>query len=168
MVTQNQYRLNYEVSVKQFSDIDLSQSFFDTFKDVYDPYFSEWANNKRNDLVFVFEPAKKVVAFMKLKVEMEDEDYSDISPVLPKKKRLKICSFKVESKYPGLSTQLMDIALSLALHLGVDEIYGTLAHKCRDKDRMEIFLVEKGFRKRGIKFSHNIEEDVFVKDFQTI
>ena len=63
---------------------------------------------------------------LKLKIEDVDEDYSDIIPLFPKAKRLKICSLKVDYTGEKLGERFMRIIFDHALENKVDEIYVTI------------------------------------------
>lgn len=77
-----------------FGNLDLSDDFFTSFKEDY-PGYEAWFNKKADETVYVCLSENKPLALLYLKAEGKSEDYSDIDPPLPPKKRLKIGSFKV-------------------------------------------------------------------------
>lgn len=154
---------NYDIRVKRFGEIRVSSPFFDSFRKYHGPYYSDWVKKKMMDPVYVVEEHGNPIAFMKLKCENEDEDYSDITPTLVPAKRLKICSFKVEWGNYGLSVRMMDIAISEALFNNVDEIYGTIPINSHYRHELVNFIHRYGFKKCGIKKSHGIVEEVYLK-----
>lgn len=153
----------FNIKIKRFGDVKLSDSFFDSFRYYYDPYYSHWTVIKADDPVFIVEKAGRPIAFMKLKIESETEDYSDIRPILRPGTRLKICSLKVEKWNYGLSIKMMDIAISEAIFKQVSEIYGTIPVNCDYKYELVNFLHKFGFKKVGIKNSRGIIEEVYSR-----
>ena len=66
-----------------------------------------------------------LVAFLYLKREGFDENYSDISPTFNRAQRLKIGTFKVLSNGFKLGERFLKIVFDNALLYRVDEIYVT-------------------------------------------
>lgn len=156
--------VNHEVQVKAFCDINVNDSFFDSFRKYYNPYYSEWIKKKRLDPVYVaYDKSNRIIGFLKLKIEDPGEDYSDITPTFNPMRRLKICSFKVASFNYGLSAALMDLAFTQAAFNNISEIYGTVPVICDYKYDLENFIYHCGFVKYGIKESHGLFEDVYVR-----
>ena len=77
-----------------FGSVNLQDEFFDTFKEDYKGY-SDWFNGKSDEVAYVCKTDDKIVAFLYLKFENENEPYPDIQPVFPRKRRLKVGTFKV-------------------------------------------------------------------------
>lgn len=154
-----------EILIKKFGDVRVSDSFFDSFRQYYEPYYTEWVKRKTMDSVYVVEEHNVPVAFMKLKIENENEDYADITPVFRPAKRLKICSFKVKStrKNYGLSKRMMEIVIFEAMFNNVSEIYCTIPFKCHYKCELVNFLRRYKFQRFGMKKSHGIVEDVYIR-----
>ena len=89
-----------DLVVKRFSDLDLSQSFFDSLKQDY-PGFTEWFNKKSlsGEEATVYFKDGEIKDFLYLKVE--DEALSSdkgFEPSYPKKRRLKVGTFKIEPR----------------------------------------------------------------------
>ena len=69
----------------------------------------------------------KIKALLKLKIENETEDYSNIIPNFKPKKRLKICSFKVSlSSQSGVGKTFLEMSLASARKNKIEEIYAKI------------------------------------------
>lgn len=69
-----------------FGKINLDDCFFDTFKEDYNE-FDKWFKRKSNEPVYVGYSENSFTAFLYLKIEYENENYSDIKPTFPKKSK---------------------------------------------------------------------------------
>ncbi len=104
-------------------------------------------------------------AFLFLKVEEEDEAYTDINPAFVVKKRLKIGTFKVVSNGLRIGERFLKIVFDNARTHKVEEIYLTIFDS-RPELLSLIGLVEKfGFRHHGQKDSSSGLEQVYCRDF---
>lgn len=148
-----------------FGAVDLNDEFFNSFKEDY-PEFKKWFNKKSNEHVYIsVSDNNKLCAFLYLKVEDENENYSDISPIFPKKnKRLKIGTFKVALNGYKLGERFLKIIFDNAIIQKVDEIYVTIFEKRDEQKRLITLLEEWGFQKWGVKNSTG--ELVYVRDFK--
>ena len=155
------------ISIERFGDLDISQPFFDSFRDSYEPYYSEWVELKKDDKVYTVKESDELVGFMKLKPEFEEEDYSDIYPLLSPARRLKICSLKVTAHNLNIGSWFMSVALLEAKGMGASEIYATLLSDCDYKDSLVKYFTKWGFQFHGKKHSHQIIEDVYKKVLNT-
>jgi predicted nucleic acid-binding protein len=85
--------LDYKVlSVQKsyFGQENLNDIFFNTFKEDY-PEFESWFRKKSNEPIYVLKnEIGNILAFLYLKVEGVNENYSDLEPIFGTKKRLKI------------------------------------------------------------------------------
>lgn len=152
------------IASKRFQNIDTQSTFFDSFKRAYGSYYFTWLKEKSNDIVTVVEKQDgEVIGFLKLKVEDETENYSDLTPVFPPLRRIKISSLKALPNNYKIGSQLMSISLEFAEQEGADEIYATILQKCEYYDRMVGFLKKWGFEIVATKFSHDVMEDVLVR-----
>lgn len=140
---------------KLFEEVDINQPFFDSFRQLY-PGFNDWALRKRKDDVYAVEHDGIIVGFLKLKIEEETEDYSNMSLPFPPKRRLKICSLK--STIPGLGTGFINFAILMAMDYDVDEIYATVNGPSIDTVR---FFHKNGFMEYGNKITNNLTETVY-------
>lgn len=159
--------VDYKVlSVKKeyFGNVDLTHSFFDSFKEDYKE-FEVWFNKKADNISYVCLTDGNVKAFLFVKIEEKTEPYHNVSPPFPPKRRMKIGTFKVTSTGFKLGERFLKIIFDNAILFNVDEIYVTLFDK-RPEQKLLINLLEDwGFYYWGVKTTDNGEEKVFVKDF---
>jgi predicted nucleic acid-binding protein len=159
--------IDYDVlSIKQkyFGDIDLKDGFFFSFKEDYID-FEKWFNKKSDELAYVCESDGEIIAFLYLKVEREDEPYSDIEPLFKPKKRLKIGTLKVDLNGYRLGERFLKIIFDNALRLSIDEIYVTIFKTRLEHTRLINLLTTFGFKHHGIKKSESGTEEVYTRDF---
>lgn len=148
------------VRTAKLGDLSLNDAFFETFIKEYGSGFLKWFNLKSEDLVYISEDeSKSLKALLKLKVEGPEEDYSDITPIFPKTKRLKICSFKVDYTGKKLGERFMRIIFDQALKENVREIYVTIYDTSKTRKRLIDLLERWGFNKWGNKN----EEAVYLR-----
>ena len=149
-----------------FGDINLADSFFDSFREDYQyPPFNAWYNKKADEICYVCHHNQAVVAFLFVKMEDELESYADIKPTFVAKRRLKIGTFKVTTNGFKLGERFLKIIFDNAFKQKVSEIYVTIFDKREEQQRLIIMLQEWGFVYHGIKTTKNGEEKVFIKDF---
>ena len=164
---ENPSLVDYEVlSVKKlhFGEIDVRDEFFESFREDY-PGFDKWFNKKSDDLAYICSLADKIVAFLYLKQEDKDENYSDITPPLGKAKRLKIGTFKVIQNGFKIGERFLKIIFDNALRFSATEIYVTIFDKTLEQQRLINLLKDWGFVFHGKKQSETGEENVLVRDF---
>lgn len=145
-----------------FGKIDLNDPFFQSLKTDYQG-FAEWFQKKHNETAYITINSNngKLLSFLYLKIENLDENYADIQPPLPPKKRLKVGTFKVISNGFRLGERFLKIIFDNALKHSVDEIYVTIFDRSNEQKRL-IQLMEKwGFDYWGKKG----EENVYVRNF---
>jgi len=153
------------VKKEYFGNIDVDDSFFDSFKEDY-PGFEKWFNRKADNIAYVCKSESgDILAFLYVKIEDETEDYSDIKPEFPKKKRLKIGTFKVVLNGFKLGERFLKIAFDNALKNNVDEIYVTIFPKRTGQILLIKLLMDWGFYKYGEKDNKTENERVYVRDF---
>lgn len=156
---------DYKVlSVKKelFGNINLSDHFFDSFKEDYNE-FSTWFNKKSDNICYICSTANNTKAFLYLKIENKDEVYSDIEPQLKPMKRLKIGTFKVISTGYKLGERFLKVIFDNAMLYKVNEIYITIFDKREDQKRLINLIEEWGFKFWGIKKTQNGDERVYVR-----
>jgi predicted nucleic acid-binding protein len=161
--------VNYKVlAVKRdyFGNINLGDEFFDSFRGDYIG-FDKWYNGKagNNDKAYVCYEGDALKAFLFLKVEDEDESYSDINPAFGRKKRLKIGTFKVVSNGLRIGERFLKIVFDNARQYKVDEIYVTIFDKRPELLNLTFLLEKFGFKYHGEKTTSSGIEKVFVRDF---
>jgi hypothetical protein len=87
------------------------------------------------DLRHVFVPCyvcysdNNLTAFLFIKIENEDENYSEINPAFAKKKRLKIGTLKVSGNGYKIGERFLKTIFDNANQYKVDEIYVTIFNK---------------------------------------
>lgn len=168
VIEENPELSDYKVlSVKKefFGNIDLNDSFFDSLKEDYSE-FEKWFNKKSQEIAYICRSGTKILAFLYLKIENEQEAYPEINPVFPRKKRLKIGTFKTALNRHLLGERLLKIVFDNAIRYEIDEIYATAFDK-RIEQRWLIKLLEGfGFAFYGYKQNLYGNESVYVRDMK--
>lgn len=171
VMTENPALSEYKVlsvSKEHFGNINIDDPFFDSFKADY-PEFEEWFNKKADEVAYVcLSEVNDVLAFLYVKREKADENYSDITPTFAPKTRLKIGTLKVASNGYKLGERFLKIVFDNALRNKVDEIYVTLFHNSEEHDRLIGLFVDWGFEYHGEKRNSPVNELVFVKNFHPV
>tara|TARA_R110002012_G_scaffold292278_1_gene487417 strand:+ start:1795 stop:3315 length:1521 start_codon:yes stop_codon:yes gene_type:complete len=167
VTSENPELVDYSVlAVKKadFAEVDISDQFFDSFKQDYQE-FEKWFRKKSDNVCYVCYNNKELAAFLYIKVEDEKEDYSQIKPNFKRKKRLKIGTLKVVSNGYKIGERFLKIVFDNAIQYGVDEIYVTVFDKRPEQIQLIEMLEEWGFQKHGVKKTSNGEEIVFTRSF---
>lgn len=157
--------VNYKVlNVKKlkFGKINLEDTFFTSLKEDY-PDFDKWFIKKFDEEAYITVNSDNgmLLSFLYLKVEDKREDYYNINPILPPKKRLKIGTFKVINNGFRLGERFLKIIFDNALKNDVEEIYVTIFDKRDEQKRLISLLEQWGFVYWGTKK----EERVYIRDF---
>ncbi len=149
----------------KFGKIDLNDKFFDSLREDY-PGFDNWFVKKYDEEAYITINSNNgmLLSFLYLKVEEPDEDYSNINPILPSKKRLKIGTFKVINNGFRLGERFLKIVFDNALKNNVDEIYVTIFDKRNEQRRLIDLLEQWGFVYWGMKKC----EKVYVRNFRPL
>jgi hypothetical protein len=148
----------------KFSSVDLSDVFFDSFRIAY-PAFDQWFDKKGEEDCYICFSGNRIVGFLYIKLENEAEDYSEIKPAFPPKRRLKIGTFKTAFNRHLLGERLLKVVFDNALRLGVDEIYCTVFEDSPERKWLVNLLEEFGFAKYGFKSNPFGVESVYTRDF---
>jgi hypothetical protein len=160
---------DYKVlSVKKeyFGNINLDDHFFDSFKVDYNG-FEEWFNRKADEVAYVCKSeVGDLLAFLYLKIENKEENYSDIEPTFAPKHRLKVGTLKVISNGYKLGERFLKIIFDNSLANNVDEIYLTIFDKSEEHEQLIGLIEDWGFEYWGSKSSHSSVENVYVKNFK--
>ncbi|NTW04098.1 MAG: hypothetical protein HGA19_22975, partial [Oscillochloris sp.] len=168
VTAENPSLAEYKVlSVRQayFGNIDISDPFFDSFKQDY-PGFERWFARKSDEIAYICKADEgQILAFLYVKPEEVTENYSDITPAFAPKRRLKIGTFKVISNGYKLGERFLKIIFDNALRYNVEEIYVTIFDRSADQERLIYLLEDWGFSQHGVKRSTAGEEVVLVRDF---
>jgi hypothetical protein len=161
---------DYKVlSVKKelFGNVNLQDPFFDSFRSEY-PGFDRWFARKSDETAYLCtSDTGELIAFLYLKREAADESYSDITPVLSPKLRIKIGALKVKANGYKIGERFLKIVFDNEFINQVAEIYVTAFRRTEDHIRLLTLLEEWGFDKRGTKASSAGIEDVYVRDFSS-
>lgn len=160
--------VNYKVlSVQKsyFGNIDVRDSFFDSFRNDYFE-FDKWFKRKSDETAYVCYGRNRLIGFLYIKVEYEDENYNDIVPLFKKAKRLKIGTLKVGVHGLRIGERLLKIVFDNALVNNVDEIYVTIFDRTPEQLRLIELLEEWGFKFYGEKQTATGSEKVYVRKFQ--
>lgn len=146
----------------KFGRINLNDSFFDSLKEDY-VGFEKWFIKKYDDEAYITINSNNgmLLSFLYLKIEDKTENYSNINPILPQKKRLKIGTFKVINNGFRLGERFLKIIFDNALKNKVEEIYVTIYDKREEQKRLISLLEQWGFVYWGTKK----EERVYIRDF---
>ena len=143
-------------------ELDINDKFFDSLREDY-YNFNDWFKKKQdnNTMCYVTMNNGNITSLLILKIEYEDEDYSNFTIPFNKSKRLKICTFKVINKGKGIGEEFINIINNEATINNVNEIYVTIY----DKHKSLIILLKKnGFYKYTTLGSNsNNKELVLVK-----
>ena len=168
VVAENPGLVEYKVLAvrkEYFGKIDLNDPFFESFKNDYIG-FDKWFNKKADEIAYVCSSEDgHILAFLFVKIEDQNESYSDMAPQFAPKRRLKIGTFKVISNGYKLGERFLKIVFDNALLFNVEEIYVTIFNNTEDQERLIHLLLDWGFHLHGHKNSASGEELVFVRDF---
>lgn len=152
------------IEAKGFKNINLNDDFFSSLKDDYKE-FESWFNKKglASKKAFVLYEDTELMAFLYLKIE--EDEITDVSPVLEAKRRLKVGTFKIDAHGTKLGERFVKKIFDIAEHKNIDEIYVTIF----DKHGALINLLKTfGFFKYGTKTTSNGIETVLLKQFSRI
>jgi rRNA-processing protein FCF1 len=142
---------------KPIHNLDLSDPFFDSLKKEY-PEFDEWLKKikreGRNCLVN-YKDDGNIGALLVYKLE---EEPIDAVPQIPKKKRIKLSTFKVERFGYKIGELFIKLAIDIAISNDVSEVY--LTHFVQPDDRLVELITEYGFHHANM---NSRGEAIFIK-----
>lgn len=160
---------NMDLQIKIFSEIDLYDSFFDSLRESY-PEFNEWYKKKASSgaTAYTYYINGHLKDFLYLKIE--DEEMKDVTPMLPKKKRLKVGTFKVEneSRHTSRGERFMKKIMDMAIAENVDEIYVTIFPTKPLETLINMFRCFGFDHIADKKHNENTVEQVLVKDMRNL
>lgn len=153
--------MNETISLRKFSEIDLSDGFFDSLKSDY-PEFEEWFTRKASEgrKAYVQYTSGTLQAFLFLKNE-SGEPLNDITPQRPACRRLKVGTFKIDAHNTRLGERFVKKIMDTSLYMNAEEIYVTIFPKHESLIRL---LQEYGFVEEGEKG----EELVLIKNMKQL
>ena len=167
VTAENPQLVNYKVlAVKKvdFAEVDIKDKFFESFREDYIE-FDDWFNKKSEDPCYVCYSDNHLTAFLFIKIETKEENYSEITPAFQPKKRLKIGTFKVTENGYKIGERFLKIIFDNALQYKVDEVYVTIFNKREEQERLIDLLKIWGFVLFGTKTTRNGIENVYTRPF---
>ncbi|WP_291114835.1 PIN domain-containing protein [Flavobacterium sp. UBA6135] len=167
VISENPDLVNYKVlAVKKvdFAEVNIKDEFFDSFRSDYEE-FDNWFNGKSEEPCYVCYSDGNLTAFLFVKIENENENYSNINPVFQPKKRLKIGTLKVTGNGYKIGERFLKTIFDNAIQFKVKEIYVTLFTKRPEQEQLVEMLEEWGFIYYGLKTTKNGEEKVYIRPF---
>lgn len=139
-------------------NLDYHDPIFDSLKEKYpdfEPWFKKISGQGRRSWVY-YRKDGHIGALLIYK--FEDESIADANPSLPKRKRLKIATLKVNHIGYKIGELFIKMAVDISIRKGVNEIY--LTHFTEPRDSLIELVSEFGFEKIATKDNG---EDIFVK-----
>ncbi|WP_281227421.1 PIN domain-containing protein [Flavobacterium aquiphilum] len=167
VISENPELVDYKVlAVKKvdFAEVNIKDEFFDSFRLDYHE-FDTWFNSKSEEPCYVCYSDGNLTAFLFVKIENENENYSNIVPVFGPKKRLKIGTLKVTGNGYKIGERFLKTIFDNAIQFKVKEIYVTLFTKRPEQEQLIEMLEEWGFLYHGLKTTKNGDEKVYVRPF---
>ncbi|MCL8211704.1 hypothetical protein LD125_00046 [Mesoplasma sp. JKS002658] len=156
------------IQKKRFNELDINDSFFDSLKKDYNfgkNEFEVWFKKKADEMAFLaIDDNNKLYGFLYFKIEDKNEDYSNFSPSLPPKKRLKIGTFKVESEPKGqkMGERFLGFVFDNAKECKVDEIYVTIFDEREYTQGLIAIFKQWGFLEWGV--DKKTGEKIYIKN----
>ena len=146
------------LTLRRFSEIDLSSSFFDSLKEDYRE-FSDWFHRKESESAYVLQQGTQIQAFLYLKTE-EGPVLDVVPPLETPLERAKIGTLKVDPHGTRLGERCLKKAFDFAILHGAKEVYVTVFPK---HETLINLFKEYGFVEHGHKIGGNGKELVLVK-----
>lgn len=148
------------LEIKTFRDVPLDDSFFDSLKQDYIE-FPIWFKSKLSETAYVQYSDGRLTGFMYLK--LEEGEVTDVMPVLPSNRRIKIGTLKVDAHGTKLGERLIKKAIDFAIVKRAQEIYVTIFPRHKP---LIALLEEFGFHTKGEKRTKNGTESVLTKSLE--
>jgi hypothetical protein len=151
------------LSYDLFSEIDLSDSFFDSLRQDY-PGFDAWFKGKGSERAYVARGDNaELMGFLYLK--NEQGAVTDIEPALPERSWLKIGTFKIDAHGTRLGERFMKKVFDHALAAAVSGAYVTIFPK--HVPLVDLFC-RYGFKNSAVKNTPTGQELVLVREFEMV
>ena len=150
--------------LKQFADIELSDSFFDSLRNNY-VGFDDWFNRKAQsgERALVYYDGKQLKDFLYLKEENEEIPLD--GKTLPAKRRLKVGTFKIERRGTNRGERFMKRILDIAILHTYQEVYVTMFDDTEELMHLRHFFEKYGFAEVGRKpHADGRSESVLLRD----
>lgn len=139
-------------------NLNINDPIFNDIKADY-PGFKEWfikIKREGRECWVHYKDDKSIGAILIYKIE--DDTISSIPP-LPKKKRFKICTFKVSHLGYKIGELFIKISIDYSMKNNISEIY--LTHYKKNDDPLIDLITEYGFLRQA---SYPDGEDIYIKD----
>jgi len=139
-------------------NLNLSDPFFDSLKEGYsefDAWFKKIKREGRNCLVN-YKDDGSIGALLVYKLE---EEAIDAIPSIPRKKRIKLSTFKVAQSGYKIGELFIKLSVDIAISNDVSEVY--LTHFIQPDDRLVELITEYGFRHVG---TNSRGEAIYIKE----
>ncbi len=155
---------NRELKIARFSELSLSDPFFDSLKAAYPSTFEGWFKSKADkELYVVVDPKGRLSGMIYLKIETGP--ITDTDPPLPSGKWLKVGTLKIVGQGTKLGERILKKIFDTAISKNMDGIYVTVFEVHADL----IALFEKyGFRRYATKKSLDGIELVLVRQMSEV
>jgi rRNA-processing protein FCF1 len=157
------------IEYKYLHELDINDSFFDSLKNDY-LGFEEWFAKKQlnEEQAYVTIEDGKIKSFLMVKIEDENEKYTDFLEPFEPAKRLKISTMKVADTGKKIGESFIKIIVEKALKENVDEVYVTVFDNQKYLiEMLESYGFEKKTKKKTPKSDGKFElENVLVKDLK--
>lgn len=154
--------MNGNLVLRQFKEISLEDSFFDSLKTDYSE-FESWFLKKREEQAYVLYDGGKLQGFLYVKFETDYVD--DVIPEIRAERILKIGTFKINAHGTKLGERFIKRIMDITLKSNIDLCYVTIFEK---HSNLINLLKKYGFCIRGIKKSKNGLERVLIKDMNVV
>jgi hypothetical protein len=147
---------------KQFSEINLQDHFFDSLRANYQG-FDDWFNKKAQSETFAYTYFVNGVIKDFLYLKDEDEEILlDNKKTLPKTRRLKIGTFKIERRGTDRGQRFMKRILDDAIQNEYPEVYVTLFDDTDELLHLRHFFETYGFSEVGKKTNSIGHKEVYL------
>jgi rRNA-processing protein FCF1 len=136
------------LKTEKMHNLNLEDHFFDSFRVDY-PEFNNWWEEKSREgreCWVHYAPDGGIGALLVYKFE---DEMVDSIPPLPKKRRLKLCSFKVSYVGHRIGELLVRLATDYCVRNSIFEMYFTYFRKETDDELVQL-VSEYGFNKQGM------------------
>ena len=143
----------------RFSDVPLANPFFDSLRQAYPP-FDSWFQSKRDEPVLIIDDDEELTGVVYLKYE--DGPISDIRPVLPEGRWLKVGTMKVVARGTKLGERVLKRIFDEAISGFADGVYVTVFDVHDDLIRL---FERYGFERWGTKTTIAGTELVLARKF---
>ncbi len=146
--------------IKNFSQIDLEDPFFDSLKEDY-AEFTNWFEKKQRSQANAYtctNSNSKINGFLYMKIEEELDN--SITPSLPNGRTVKLGTLKIEARGTKLGERFIKKVFDYALDESAEIVYVTIFEKHR---KLVELLRRYGFEDHGQKITPNGTELVLVK-----